>query len=102
MTTPRYILLGLVIAQLADAITFAIGVARVGIHYETNGVAQLLFHSGGIDAVLGLKLLVILVTLALLALTAHRFPRLLVLGGAVATSLGLIGFLANSATILLS
>ena len=38
---------------------------------------------------------------ALLAASATRFPRLLVWGGAAATSLGLLGFGSNTAVILL-
>lgn len=44
-------------------------------------------------------LLALLVTL--LATAANRFPRLLVWGGAAATSLGLLGFATNATTILL-
>lgn len=39
--------------------------------------------------------------IAVLATTASRFPRLLVWGGAAATSIGFLGFAANSASILL-
>ena len=97
--TARFILFGLVVAQLADAFTFTYGVARFGIHLESNGIAAGIFHVGGLDAVLLVKGAVIVATTVLLAYTAHRFPRLLVWGGATATSMGLLGFAANSASI---
>lgn len=97
--TARFILFGLVVAQLADAFTFTYGVSRFGIHLESNGIAAGIFHLGGLDAVLLVKGAVIVATTTLLAYTAHRFPRLLVWGGATATSMGLLGFAANTASI---
>jgi len=101
MTATRIILLGVLIAQLADAATFVLGVSRFGIGVESNGLAAELYRAGGLDAVLRAKLAVILVAIILLAGTAARYPRLLVWGGATATSLGLLGFLTNTASILL-
>jgi hypothetical protein len=97
----RYILLGLLVTQLADAATFTLGVSRFGIGVESNGLAAGLFHASGLNGVLLTKGVVIVGTLALLALAATRFPRLLVWGGAAATALGLLGFLTNTASILL-
>lgn len=99
--TARFILFGLVLAQLADAFTFTYGVSRFGIYLESNGIAAGIFHLAGLDAVLLLKGAVIVATTTLLAYTAPRFPRLLVWGGATATSMGLVGFAANSASIAL-
>lgn len=101
MFTARFILFGLVLAQLADATTFMVGVSRFGIGVESNGIAAGLYHVGGIDAVLLLKGAAIVLTTTLLAYTAPRFPRLLVWGGATATSLGLLGFAANTASIMI-
>ena len=101
MFAARFILFGLVLAQLADAFTFTYGVSRFGIHLESNGLAAALFNAGGLDAVLLMKGAVIVFTIGLLALTASRFPRLLVWGGAMATSLGLLGFAANTTSIVL-
>lgn len=100
MSPSRLILLGLVVAQLADAATFTLGVSRFGIGLESNGIAASLYDSGGLQAVLFAKGSVLLGTVALLVATAVRFPRLLVWGGAVATSFGLLGFFFNTATIL--
>ena len=101
MHAPRVILFGIVLAQLVDALTFTIGVSRFGIGLESNGIAAGLYRFGGLDAVLLVKGTVLLTTLALLASTVSRFPRLFVWGGAMATSLGCLGFAANSASILL-
>ncbi len=101
MLTTRVILFGVVLAQLTDALTFTIGVSRFGIGLESNGVATWLHGVGGLEAVLLAKGAVLLLTIALLASTAARYPRLLVWGGAAATSLGLLGFATNSATILI-
>ena len=99
--TRRIILFGFVLAQLVDAITFTIGVSRFGIDLESNGIAATLYRTSGLDGVLLVKGAVILASIALLILAANRFPRLLVWGGAAATSLGLLGFATNSATIVL-
>jgi hypothetical protein len=95
----RIILWGLVVAQLTDALTFTIGVSRFGIGLESNGIAAALFHSGGLASVLVVKAGVLLATIAILVATAEDFPRLLVWGGAAATSIGLLGFATNSLTI---
>ena len=101
MLTTRVILFGVALAQLTDALTFTIGVGRFGIGLESNGIATWLYHLGGLDAVLLAKGAVLLAVIGLLVTTASRFPRLLVWGGAAATSLGLLGFAANSASIML-
>jgi hypothetical protein len=101
MIASRVILFGLVLAQLADALTFTIGVSRFGIGLESNGVATALYAAAGLAGVLAVKGGVIVAAIAILVATADDFPRLLVWGGAAATSLGLLGFAANSASILL-
>jgi hypothetical protein len=101
MLTARVILFGLVLAQLADALTFTIGVSRFGIGLESNGIAALLFGVAGLAGVLLAKAAVILAAIGLTVVAAHRFPRLLVWGGAAATSVGLLGFATNTASILL-
>lgn len=101
MLAPRIILFGLVLAQLADALTFTIGISRFGIDLESNGFATLLYRSVGLDGVLLAKLAVLITTIGLMVLADTRFPRLLVWGGAAATSLGLLGFAANATSIAL-
>lgn len=99
MKRTRLILAGLLVAQLADAITFYFGVQTLGIDAEANGWARVAYDAGGLPAVLGIKLAAILITLAVLVLTAKRFPRLLVMGGATATSIGLLGAVVNTVSI---
>ncbi len=101
MPTARYILLGLLVTQLADAATFTLGVSRFGIQLESNGLAAGIYNASGLTGVLIVKAAVIVATLCLLAPTAARYPRLLVWGGAAATALGLLGFATNTASILL-
>ena len=101
MLATRFILFGIALAQLADALTFTIGVSRFGIGLESNGIAAELFRAGGLSAVLLVKAAVLLAVISLLVATVTRYPRLFVWGGAVATSLGLLGFTANSLSILL-
>jgi hypothetical protein len=98
----RLILAGLLLAQLADAASFAIGIARLGIGAEANGWMRVLYDAGGLPAVMALKGGAILVTLAILVLAAWRYPRLVILGGAAATSLGLLGFFSNTLAIALA
>jgi hypothetical protein len=99
--TARVILFGIVLAQLGDALTFTIGVSRFGIDLESNSFASLLYQTSGLDGVLLAKLAVLIATIGLMVLAASRFPRLLVWGGAAATSLGLLGFATNAASIAL-
>lgn len=101
MFTAQFILFSLVLAQLGDAFTFTYGVTRFGIELESNGIATWLFQTAGLGGVLAAKAVVLLVTIAVIVLAATRFPRLLMWGGAAATSLGLLGFLTNTASILI-
>jgi hypothetical protein len=95
------ILLVLLVAQLADATTFVVGVSLHGIHLESNGVAVAAYRAGGVEAVLLLKCAAILVVLGMLVTTAGRFPRLLLWGGAAATSMGLLGVAANVTSLMI-
>jgi hypothetical protein len=99
VVTTRIILAGLVLAQLTDALTFTIGVSRFGIELESNGLAAWLYGATGLEGVLLAKGVVLLTTIGVLVATSTRFPRLLVWGGAAATSVGLLGFVTNTASI---
>ncbi len=101
-TKVRLVLGGLLFAQLADAVTFAIGISRVGIGAEANGWMRFLYDAGGLPAVMALKGSAILLTVGILVLCAWRYPRLVVLGGATATSLGLLGAFSNTLAIALA
>lgn len=99
--TARVILFGLVVFQLADALTFTIGVSRFGIGLESNGIASALYELAGLNGVLAAKAGVMLTAIALLVATADIFPRLLVWGGAAGTAVGMLGFASNTASILI-
>src|SRR5687767_1830826 len=62
----RFILFGLVLAQLGDALTFTIGVSTFGIGLESNGIASMLYKTSGLDGVLMAKAAVLLATIGLL------------------------------------
>jgi hypothetical protein len=98
----RLVLAGLLIAQLADAVSFAIGIARLGIGAEANGWMRLLYDAGGLPAVMALKGSAILLLIAILVAAAWRYPRLVIMGGATATSIGLLGAFSNTLAIALA
>jgi hypothetical protein len=98
----RLVLAGLLLAQLADAVSFAIGIARLGIGAEANGWMRVLYDAGGLPAVMALKGGAILLTLTIVLVAGLRYPRLVILGGAAATSLGLLGFFSNALAIALA
>lgn len=75
MTTARIILLGILLAQLADAATFALAVTRFGISHESNGWAVELYRLAGLEGVLWVKLIVIIGAIALLAIPAGSGSR---------------------------
>lgn len=94
-------LLFLIVVQLLDAATFALGVDLHGIGLESNGFAVAIYHHAGIDGVLLAKLVVILGVLGTLVLAARPFPRLLVWGAAAATAVGLLGVITNVGSLLI-
>jgi hypothetical protein len=91
----RIMLAGLLIGQLADAMTFLVGASIHGITVEANGFAVLAYRWHGIDGVLLLKGAAILMTLLVLVAGANRYPRLFMWGTASATGLGLLGMAMN-------
>lgn len=92
-------LLVLTVAQVADAISFVVGIGLHGIWLEANGLAVSLYRLGGLDAVLLAKGAVIVTTLLVLAYNGHRFPRLLTWGSATGTSVGMLGLATNLASL---
>lgn len=96
----RLMLLFLLVVQLLDAATFALGVGIHGIGLESNGFAVAIYRHAGLDGVLLTKLAVILGVLAILVLAARPYPRLLVWGAAAATAVGLLGVLSNVGSLL--
>jgi hypothetical protein len=94
-------LAGILVCQLADAATFAAGVAMHGIGLESNSFAGLAYRWHGVDGVLLVKGAAIVLTIGLLASTSTRFPRLFVWGAAAATGLGMLGLATNVTSLLL-
>ena len=101
MLTARIILFGLVVFQLADAVTFTIGVSRFGIGLESNGIASALYDAAGLAGVLVAKGGVTIAAISILVATADYMPRLLVWGGAAGTAVGMLGFASNAASIMI-
>jgi len=97
----RLMLAGVLAGQLADTITFAVGVGLHGIGLESNGFASLAYQWNGVGGVLLLKGAAILVTLAVLVASASRFRRLFVWGAATATGVGLLGMVTNVRVLLI-
>jgi hypothetical protein len=97
----RIMLAGLLIGQLADALTFLLGASIHGITIEANGFAALAYRWHGIDGVLLLKGAGILMTLVVLVAAASRYPRLFMWGTAAATGLGLLGVAMNLTSLAL-
>jgi hypothetical protein len=98
----RLVLAGLLAAQLADAVSFAIGITRLGIGAEANGWMRFLYDAGGLPAVMALKGGAILLSLAIVVLAGRRYPRIVILGCATATSLGLLGAFSNTLALALA
>jgi hypothetical protein len=95
----RLLLLFTLVAQLGDAITFALGSQMIGIGYESNGVNRSVYHHAGLSGVLLLKGGAILLTLGVLTLLAQRLPRAFFIGAVVAVALGFLGLLSNTTTV---
>ena len=95
----RLFLLMAVFAQLADAITFALGSQMIGIGQESNGVISAIYRNAGLSGVLLLKGWAILMTVGVLTVLAPRMPRAFMIGAVVAVALGLLGLVSNTTTV---
>ena len=99
---PKTMLALLVFAQLADAATFALWVWRHGVNGESNAFAVVAYEQLGMEGLLILKGAAILIVLAVLVLGVSRYRRMFHMGAATATSIGLLGMLANVSALLLA
>lgn len=95
----RTMLLLAVVAQLGDAITFALGSQMIGIGQESNGLIASIYKHAGLNGVLLLKGWAILVTVSVLMVLARRLPRAFMIGAVVALALGLLGLISNTTTV---
>ena len=99
--TIRPILFVVLLAQAADALSFAMGVARLGIAVEGNPLMRAAHDVGGTAGVLGIKAVAITLVLTMLIAAGPRFPRFATMGSYVAIGLGLFGAVMNAAVMLL-
>lgn len=94
------VILGAVlVAQLADAISFGYGVSRFGIQLEANALMRGAYEVAGFAGVYLFKGAAVAAVVGMLYLARDRFPRFVKLGGIVATAMGLLGALVNSTVI---
>lgn len=84
------------VAQLADTITFAIGVANHGIGLEGNPLMRAAYELAGLGGVVGAKTTAVGLVLTLIVVAGGRFPRLVTVGGGAAAGFGLLGAGTNS------
>ena len=99
--TIQPILFVVLAAQVADAISFVVGVARLGIGVEGNPLMRAAHDVAGTGGVLLIKGTAIAVVLAMLALAGPRFPRFARIGSYVAIGLGVLGAGANTTVMVL-
>jgi hypothetical protein len=98
-------LVGLVVAgQVADLLTFALAVERVGINGELNGMAADLYAAFGFAGVaafkLGLTALVVAACLWMIRPASTHRPSLAGRAMLLATAIGLLGAATNLAALL--
>lgn len=99
---PRWLLAAVLLAQLADAATFAVWVAIHGPMGEANAFALVAYERFGMEGILVMKGAGILIMLALLVTAGSRFRLFFHMGAATATSIGLLGVLTNTAALLVT
>ena len=98
--SPVVVLGGLLVAQLADAVTFAYALPILGIEAEANAVMRSAYEFGGLAGVLGAKFLAIAVVVGVLAAVSRRFPRLVTMVGATGTTFGVLGATVNMLAVI--
>ena len=95
------VILGVVlVAQLADAISFGYGVSRFGIQLEANALMRGAYEAAGFAGVYLFKGAAVAIVITMLVLARDRFPRFVKFGAITATAMGLLGAVVNSAVIL--
>ena len=98
----RWLLVAVLLAQLADTVSFAVGVSLLGIGVEGNPLMRAAYETGGLAGVLAAKGTAIVAVLAILIWGGERFPRLRALGGGAALAIGLLGASVNALAIAIS
>lgn len=103
----RWALVGAVVAQLTDGLTFVAGL-RTGIplEAEANPLARLLFGASGLAGVIDFKLAALALIMVAIAVAQHVAPgravgrRRVLIATAVIAAGGAIGTLANLSVLL--
>lgn len=99
--TVRPILFVVLLAQALDSLSFAIGVARLGIGVEGNPLMRAAHDVGGTVGVLGIKAVAVSLVLTMLIVAGPRYPRFATIGSYVAIGLGFFGAFMNAGIMLL-
>ena len=90
-----WLLGGVVLAQVADLVTFIVAVGRTGIEAEQNILARALFIRFGDAGPALLKVAAVVTLVLLVRRVALRFPRLAAPAAGLAIGLGILGFASN-------
>ncbi len=103
----RWALLGAVVAQLADGLTFVAGLrSGIPLQAEANPVARLLYDVLGLAGVIDFKLAALALVVVIVAIAQHVAPqrtvgrRRVLLAATVIAAGGAIGTLANLSVLL--
>ncbi len=88
-------------AQVADAISFAVGVAQLGIAVEGNPLMRAAHGVAGTTGVLGIKAVAIGIVIAMLIAAGPRFPKFATVGSYATIGLGVFGAAMNTAVMVL-
>lgn len=95
---PRHLqslLVGVVVAQVGDLVTFILAIGRVGIQAERNFLARELFLRAGDAGPILLKVAAVITLILLVRRVGARFPALAAPAAWLAIVLGLVGLGSN-------
>ena len=93
------VLAAVLVAQLADAISFGYGVSRFGIQLEANALMRGAYEVAGFAGVYLFKGAAVLTVITMLVLARQRYPRFVKYGAIAATAMGLLGAFVNTPVI---
>lgn len=93
------LLAGVFVAQLADAVSFGVGVSQFGIGIEGNALMRAAYEAAGLTGVFLAKGAAVALVIGLLIVARPRFPKFVKLGSAAATAMGLLGATVNTVVI---
>jgi hypothetical protein len=96
-STATWLLVGVVLAQAADLLTFIAAIRHTGIRAEQNLLARSLFLQFGDAGPVMLKGAAIILLVMLLRRVVVRYPRLVAPAAGLAMGIGVLGFASNVA-----